>query len=80
MREISKRGEQRHKVLVTVDQTEDGSLKAIADQLAACGLDDVELFQLGGVIAGEARGADLASMRRVPGVASIETDYPLRSF
>ncbi|MEH3104110.1 MAG: hypothetical protein PGN12_09420 [Sphingomonas phyllosphaerae] len=80
VREMVNRAEEKQRVLVTVEQQSvEGSLHQIASRLAECGLDDVETFQLGGVIAGEARTSDLATMRRVPGVASIETDQPFRA-
>lgn len=68
-----------HKVLITVEEGARPSLKKIAAQLKRKGLKDVETFQLGGVIAGEATNEDLAGLRAVPGVASIEADQNLRA-
>jgi hypothetical protein len=63
-----------HNVLVTVDERAHVPLEEVATTLREHGLKVVEVFPLGGVIAGEAKTEDLARLRDVGGVASVELD------
>ena len=63
-----------HNVLVTVDEQAHARLDEVAAALRKRGLKVVDVFPLGGVIAGAARSKDLARLRDVGGVASVELD------
>jgi hypothetical protein len=63
-----------HNVLVTVEEQAHSKLDDIAGALRRRGLKVVDVLRLGGVIAGEAKDEDLARLREVRGVASIELD------
>lgn len=63
-----------HNVLVTVEERAHARLEEVAKALRKRGLKVVDVFPLGGVIAGEAKGEDLAQLRDVGGVASVELD------
>lgn len=63
-----------HNVLVTVEEGAHPELEKVATTLRKRGLKVVDVFPLGGVIAGEAKSEDLARLRDVGGVASVELD------
>jgi cobalamin biosynthesis Co2+ chelatase CbiK len=67
-------GSTRHNVLVTVEERAHARLEEVAKDLRKRGLKVVDVFPLGGVIAGEAKREDLARLREVGGVASVELD------
>ncbi len=66
--------EAKHKVLITVDPESPVNLRSLAADLSRMGLDDVQAFELGRVIAGEASPSCLSEIRRLPEVRSIEDD------
>lgn len=61
-------------ILVTVEENAQSRLHDIADALRASGMRNTEIFSLGGVVAGSAKIFDLARLKQVPGVASVEVD------
>jgi hypothetical protein len=63
-----------HNVLVTVHEQAHARLEDVAKALRKRGLKVVDVFPLGGVIAGEAKSEDLARLRDVGDVASVELD------
>jgi len=63
-----------HRVFITLSEQLDASIEHVATILRDLGLKDVEVFSLGKVIAGEATNANLAKMRRIPEVKTIESD------
>jgi hypothetical protein len=61
-------------VLVTVDDDHRDRLGEMAERLQSAGLNVAETFPLGGVIAGEAAPRDLAKLRAIEGIASVEEE------
>jgi hypothetical protein len=64
----------RCNILVSVDDSAQGDLDAIAAELRAKGMKVVDVMPLGGVITGEAGEADLARLRKVRGISALEID------
>lgn len=63
-------------VLVTVDDAHRDALAAIADKLSDAGLRVMDMFELGGVIAGDVAASNLSHLTSVDGVAHVEEDTP----
>jgi hypothetical protein len=61
-------------VLVTLDDDHRNQLSEMAKRLESAGLHVAETFPLGGVIAGEAAQGDLAKLRAIEGIASVEEE------
>lgn len=61
-------------VMVTVDESHRDQLDVVTHHLASAGLAVSDKFALGGVIVGEIATVDLAKLRRIAGVKTIEEE------
>lgn len=70
----SKAGDPAINILVSVNEQRREELNSVARELESAGMKVAEIFPISGVISGAAAGGDLAKLRSVQGVSSVEEE------
>jgi hypothetical protein len=74
MSSAKRKGQATLNVMVTLDERHRDRLDAVAVQLESAGLNVADKFSLGGVIVGKVAVADLARLRAVEGIKTVEEE------